>query len=25
MRLKTVVAPNGKQFTVDRGEDYAGQ
>ena len=25
MRLKTVVAPNGKEYSIDRGEDYAGQ
>jgi hypothetical protein len=25
MRLRTVVAPNGKQYTIDRGEDYADQ
>jgi len=25
MRLRTVVAPDGKEYTIDRGEDYAGQ
>ena len=25
MRLRTVLAPNGKLYTIDRGEDYAGQ
>jgi Family of unknown function (DUF6152) len=25
MRLRTVLAPNGKLYTMDRGEDYAGQ
>jgi Family of unknown function (DUF6152) len=25
MRLRTVVAPTGKEYTIDRGEDYAGQ
>ena len=25
MRLRTVLAPNGKLYTMDRGEDYADQ
>ena len=25
IRLRTVLAPNGKLYTIDRGEDYAGQ